>query len=141
MKRWEHFSEEELKKFFEESKTTTEFAQKIGYKDRHVVDDIKKTYPWCNFSERNNLLGKRFGRLKVIEKEGSYKGKTRWTARCDCGKIVYNLATETLKSGHTESCGCKWLDTMHEQAGKTKNGEEISGKNLENYQYIQKLFI
>lgn len=101
MKKWETYSEEELKKFFEESKTTSEFAEKIGYKDRHIVQDIKKIYPWCDFSERNNLLGKRFGRLTVIKKEGSYKKKTRWTAQCDCGNIVHNLATETLKGGHT----------------------------------------
>lgn len=129
-KRWEQFSEEELKIFFEESKTTTEFANKIGYKDRHVVDDIKKKYSWCNFSERNNLLNKKFGRLTVIKKEGSVNQKILWTAQCDCGNIVEHLKTEVLKSGHTQSCGCLWEDRMHEQAGKTKEGESLEGKRF-----------
>ena len=53
----------------------------------------------------DNLVGKKFGRLLVIEKAESLNGKTRWLCRCDCGKerIVYSTS---LKSGNTQSCGC-----------------------------------
>lgn len=52
-----------------------------------------------------NLVGKRFGRLLVVEKADSKKSHARWRCLCDCGKecIVYG---SSLKSGNTTSCGC-----------------------------------
>ena len=52
-----------------------------------------------------NLVGKRFGRLLVVEKADSKKSHARWRCLCDCGKqcIVYG---SELKSGNTTSCGC-----------------------------------
>jgi hypothetical protein len=54
----------------------------------------------------------KFGRLTVIEKMGYREyGKAKkksivWKCRCDCGKIVENVLTNSLKSGNTVSCGC-----------------------------------
>lgn len=58
-------------------------------------------------SERrlDNLLGKRFGRLVVIERASTEHVSTRWKCKCDCGNEVIVLA-ENLKTGHTTSCGC-----------------------------------
>ena len=130
MQKWENFTEEELKEMFYSSKTATEFAQKLGYKNRNVVGQIKKKYQWCDFKERdNNILGKKFGRLTVIKREGTGADKkVRWTAQCDCGNIVSGLKTETLKGGHTKSCGCSLQDVMHKRAGKDKKGETLAGK-------------
>jgi len=52
-----------------------------------------------------NLVGKRYGRLVVIEKADSLKGHARWRCKCDCGKecVVHG---SSLRSGNTKSCGC-----------------------------------
>ena len=52
-----------------------------------------------------NIVGKRYGRLVVIEKADSLNGHTRWLCKCDCGKecIVHGIS---LKTGNTTSCGC-----------------------------------
>lgn len=53
----------------------------------------------------NDLTGKRFGRLAVIEMAPRTQKKTFWVCRCDCGesKIV---RSDALMSGRTISCGC-----------------------------------
>ena len=56
-----------------------------------------------------DLTGQRFGNLVAI----SVTSKTRpsgkklriWLCQCDCGNTRYNEA-DTLRSGHTKSCGC-----------------------------------
>lgn len=52
------------------------------------------------------VIGQRFNRLVVINKEQSNKwGKVRWKCQCDCGNETIVIATH-LKSGMTGSCGC-----------------------------------
>lgn len=54
-----------------------------------------------------NLVGKKFNRLLVIEpteKRNSNRNMI-WKCQCDCGNITY-VATSSLKSNHTKSCGC-----------------------------------
>lgn len=64
-------------------------------------------------SNSNNLLGQRFGKLKVIEKTNQRQGRhIIWKCQCECGNIVYVLSTH-LTSGHTTSCGC--IDSLGEQ--------------------------
>ena len=65
-----------------------------------------------------NLEGKRFGRLVVLEDDGTRKRKqVYWKCLCDCGNIVH-VQTTKLTSGRTKSCGC----LMREKAKE-------SGKN------------
>lgn len=52
-------------------------------------------------SYKNNLIGKRFGKLIVLD----FNPPGHWICRCDCGNIV-NVDTRNLNSGHTQSCGC-----------------------------------
>ena len=53
-----------------------------------------------------DMIGKRYGRLVVIEEAGrSKRGLRLWNLRCDCGGTV-TAATGTLNYGHTRSCGC-----------------------------------
>lgn len=55
-----------------------------------------------------DLIGKRFGRLIVINRvDNSKDGKVRWLCECNCkqkNKII--VGTSTLKNKHTKSCGC-----------------------------------
>lgn len=56
--------------------------------------------------QRLNLVGKRFGRLVVIELAGSHKKQgTRWRCRCECG-VETVVFRSHLTRGHTQSCGC-----------------------------------
>ena len=52
-----------------------------------------------------NLIGQSFGRLTVIERQGSQNGKSLWLCLCYCGKTLPVVASN-LKSGNTVSCGC-----------------------------------
>jgi hypothetical protein len=57
-----------------------------------------------------NLEGKKFGRLKVLRRDGvfrSARGKTAaaWLCSCECGEHA-RIRTDTLGRGHTQSCGC-----------------------------------
>jgi hypothetical protein len=64
-----------------------------------------------------NLLGKRFGRLTVLEPAGlnNYKIPHRmWKCRCDCGTEVIK-SEPRLYSGCTKSCGC--LNREHMRNG------------------------
>lgn len=58
-----------------------------------------------------DLLGKRFGRLVVINYKGQQnRRRTMWECMCECGKTVIVDASH-LKSNHTTSCGCKVKET------------------------------
>ena len=54
-----------------------------------------------------SLIGRRFGRLLVIEQlESSSTGQRRWLCTCDCGGSHIST-TASLNSGRTTNCGCK----------------------------------
>lgn len=60
--------------------------------------------------KREDLTGRVFGRLTVIEyshthKQRSGKQAAVWDCRCECGKNVSVMASN-LKRGNTQSCGC-----------------------------------
>ena len=54
-----------------------------------------------------DLTGKRFGRLVATK----YLGNSRWECQCDCGKTT-KVGIGDLKTSHTRSCGCLFIDTI-----------------------------
>lgn len=58
-----------------------------------------------------SIVGKKFGRLTVIEFDHRNDGHDYWLCECDCGnkKVVRRTS---LMSGNTSSCGC--LKHKHE---------------------------
>ena len=56
---------------------------------------------------KDDLTGRRFGRLTVLEEDSqrTKQGKIRWICQCDCGNIISVAGTE-LKKNNTKSCGC-----------------------------------
>lgn len=53
-----------------------------------------------------DLTGKKFGNLLVIERAGSDRNKNAlWKCKCDCGNEKIVVANR-LRSGETRSCGC-----------------------------------
>lgn len=58
---------------------------------------------------RENLKGRKFNKLQVIDFYGNKKGRTYWKCKCDCGKVCI-LEAYKIKSGHTKSCGCLGIE-------------------------------
>ena len=56
---------------------------------------------------KEDLTGKRFGRLTVIEFVPNEKPRTFWKCKCDCGNVSVVCATD-LKRWDVLSCGC-WI--------------------------------
>lgn len=58
-----------------------------------------------------DVIGKRFGKLIVLEDSNERKsnGAVIWKCQCDCGNITYSDSSN-LKRGHTTSCGCAKQD-------------------------------
>jgi len=70
----------------------------------------------CGCINTPNLVGKRFGRLVVLEKTDKYSGTSvKWLCQCDCGG-THEAPTNHLRRGHIKSCGC--LNST-DLAGKT----------------------
>lgn len=55
--------------------------------------------------QKRDLAGQKFGRLTVISKIGSRKGRVYWNCLFDCGNKV-SVSTSNLRTGNTKSCGC-----------------------------------
>jgi len=62
------------------------------------------------------LLGLRFGRLVVTAGAPKRGRKIYWLAKCDCGAEL-EVRADSLRNGHTQSCGCKRIDAVSTQGG------------------------
>lgn len=60
-----------------------------------------------------NLVGIKFNKLTVIERDFSRKDRPYWKCRCDCGNTV-SVRADLLKNGNTKACGCMYR--KHNQA-------------------------
>ena len=74
----------------------------------------------------NDLTGQKFGRLTVVSlsPERTKRGKTQWLCRCDCGEEK-NTDTNSLKSGHTSSCGCATKELLSNAQLKDIAGQKF----------------
>lgn len=66
-----------------------------------------------------DLVGNRYGRLKVIKRSEQKESKSSWLCECSCGEVTIVQGTH-LNSGATRSCGCLQIELS-------------SGKNNHNY--------
>lgn len=74
-----------------------------------LVSGMRKSCGCLSHPPRKNLIGKRFGRLTVVEYGGKSAGMHRWKCRCDCGNET--TVGQTLpQNGKTKSCGCLQAD-------------------------------
>lgn len=67
----------------------------------------------CGATEhrREDLAGRRFGRLLVERDVRGADGRLRWWCRCDCGGSATTSA-HSLKTSRTMSCGCLRVDAV-----------------------------
>lgn len=74
-----------------------------------------------------NLLGKKFGRLRVIEPVDSDSPHMYWKCLCDCGNIV-NVRGQNLREGVTKSCGCLRSELSSKRAKKKFGSSPLQKK-------------
>lgn len=90
--------------------------------------------------KRDDLTGKVFGRLTVIEFSHKNKhGNLHWKCKCECGteKVV---SAGDLRSGHVKSCGClKRSKTRQNKGGVyTFKPNETQLKNKKQWSQVKK---
>ncbi|MDD3016751.1 MAG: AP2 domain-containing protein [Lactococcus chungangensis] len=76
--------------------------------------------------------GERFGRLKIIENDGSIYGRgLTYKCQCDCGKIVDGVRGDFLRCGDVQSCGCLHDDIFKKETIKKGNAAVFAcGTNI-----------
>lgn len=82
-----------------------------------------------------DLTGRTFGRLTVVERAGSQDGRALWLCRCECGKTTIT-STNRLNSGNTKSCGCLFLETV----SNTGKSNTVHGGCSRLYKKHQRLY-
>lgn len=60
---------------------------------------------------RNDLTGRRFGKVTVLERIGMRNGSTYYKCKCDCGN-EFETQQSNLLSGAATSCGCEKKGTV-----------------------------
>ena len=70
-----------------------------------------------------DLTGKNFGKLIVVERAGVTKnGNPTWLCKCECGNEAV-VSGDSLRSGHTKSCGC-----LSRRLSGERNIVDLTGK-------------
>jgi hypothetical protein len=72
------------------------------------------------YMKRVDLTGQKFGRLTVIERNGSKGRSAAWL--CECG-AVKTVASHNLKQGAVKSCGCLSKEIAPDRGRKSRIGE------------------
>lgn len=81
-------------------------------------------------SKANELSGKRFGRLLVLERAGSNsKGNSLWRCRCDCGNETI-VVGYSLAGGRSQSCGCLHHEKLSARNQREKRTHGETGTRL-----------
>lgn len=54
---------------------------------------------------KKDIVGKKFGRLTVLDEYKKVKNGTEWKCKCDCGNVTF-VYRGKLTTGQKKSCGC-----------------------------------
>lgn len=78
--------------------------------------------------KRSDLVGKRFGRLTVIEMAGVKRHHAQWLCQCDCGLTTLSYAYQ-LNNGSKQSCGCLRTEEASKHIPPAKKAKTIQHTN------------
>lgn len=79
-------------------------------KTGHLNAGLKISCGCIKKEKQKDLVGKRFGRLLVLEKSGQKDPRSHsilWKCQCECGNLCVKPTNE-LNAGLATSCGCAW---------------------------------
>lgn len=65
----------------------------------------KNAERWKKYRDDHNIIGQKFGRLKVLDFVGVEKLEGMYRCLCDCGETIV-VRGHSLLRGNTKSCGC-----------------------------------
>lgn len=92
------------------------------------------------------MIGKRFGKLVVVERAGTHitpsgQRKVIWLCKCDCGNETV-VQAQDLTAGHTKSCGCLPTKSrgsgLHNLIGQRFGKLVVIQRSEEDYKYESK---
>jgi len=73
---------------------------------------------------RLDLTGQKFGRLTaIVYMMSTPGGEAIWAFKCDCGSEV-ELSHYTVRSGHTQSCGCLGIESRIKHGRTSRNNPD-----------------
>ena len=75
-----------------------------------------------------NEVGKKYGYLTVLERDGSKDNRAMWRCQCKCGKQV-TVSGKALRNGTTQSCGCLWTENLIKR-NMERGGGDLSGQRF-----------
>lgn len=103
---------------------------------RIETGDLVSQFVYNGAMRMIDLTGQRFGRLTVLQREGTDQKSQQklWLCKCDCGNTVLRVGN-TLKRGNLSNCGCLIKDIKRGNAyslthGKSKSGEYKSWSSM-----------
>lgn len=79
----------------------------------------------------DDITGKTFGQLTVIERAPNKNGRAWWYANCSCG-VRAKVAGKALRAGSTQSCGCRARVLL--SARNHKHGNAARGRRSPTYE-------
>ena len=82
---------------------------------------------------RNDITGKKFGRLTVLCVDKNVNGRYYWMCKCECGNEK-SVRLSALVEGHTTSCGCYGIEVS--TARISKIGRKNRGEKHYNYNKV-----
>lgn len=74
-----------------------------------------------------DLTGRRFGRLVVVERVSNIGKDRAWSCQCDCGKKTV-VRSRHLKHGCVVSCGCHRISVTIKRNKETAKHGESTGR-------------
>ena len=84
-----------------------------------------------------DITGMRFGRLVALHKIDDDRKETYWLCKCDCGKYI-EVASGSLRSGNTRSCGCLQREALN-KIDRTKINHKKHGA-FDKYGHGERLY-
>ena len=76
-----------------------------------------------------NIVGQKFGRLYVLQKDASINKRIKWICQCDCGNKI-SISSGDLRSGNTQSCGCYQKQRISQSNKRYNQYIHVFGENF-----------
>lgn len=91
-----------------------------------------------------DLTGRKFGRLTVLGRSGTYQRPSgnkepTWLCKCECGNEVVVMSSNLKKKGNTLSCGCLQTENRFGARRETEceiRGDVVCAKTFEGAEFI-----